>query len=331
MLLSQQFIAQETKNHDTEWTSRRPDGHAPISIMGDHTHHKGEVMFSYRYMNMYMEDLQQGTNEISASDARAAGYMVAPLSMPMGMHMLGAMYAPSDAITLTVMASYITNDMDLQTGTNVDFSTGSAGFGDVKIGMLYNFINEKRQSLHGQVNISIPTGSLEAMDVIPASNGNEILLPYPMQIGSGTYDADLALTYLGQANSVSWGSQLKGTYRFGENEFDYSLGNRYSLNSWFAVKANDWISISARVEGLSVGEINGANPNLTPAMVTTADTANSGGDYINAGLGFNVYAFKGSLKNMRFGAEYALPVYQNLNGIQLTQKQTITLGLQYSL
>jgi hypothetical protein len=41
---------------DNQWTSARPDGHAPISVMGDHYHKKGEFMFSYRFMPMWMED-----------------------------------------------------------------------------------------------------------------------------------------------------------------------------------------------------------------------------------------------------------------------------------
>jgi len=42
-------IAQEDPTANSQkWTSARPDGHAPISVMGDHTHHKGEWMFSYK-------------------------------------------------------------------------------------------------------------------------------------------------------------------------------------------------------------------------------------------------------------------------------------------
>lgn len=334
IFLFQVVNAQKIISQNNDWKSSRPDGHAPISVMGDHYHKKGDLMFSYRYMNMYMKGLQQNGITITNDEAHDAGYMVTPLRMPMNMHMLGIMYAPTDKITLMVMANYITNDMDLQMrmmGMKSEFSTASSGFGDVKLGFLYKFINKNRQSLHGLVNISIPTGSLEATDETPMSSPNEILLPYPMQVGSGTYDLDLGFTYLGQTNQVSWGSQLKATYRFGRNKYDYSLGNRYSLNSWFAVKTSDWFSLSARIEGAATEKINGANPNLTPMMVTTADTDNSGGYQINGGLGFNIYAFKGSLKNIRFGAEYALPIYQDLNGIQLERKQTITLGLQYSM
>ena len=35
-----------------EWTSSRPDGHAPIGVMGEHTHEQGEYMLAYRYMRI---------------------------------------------------------------------------------------------------------------------------------------------------------------------------------------------------------------------------------------------------------------------------------------
>ena len=38
----------------------RPDGHAPIGVMGDHFHKQGEWMFSYCYMHMRMEDNRDG-------------------------------------------------------------------------------------------------------------------------------------------------------------------------------------------------------------------------------------------------------------------------------
>ncbi|MFS4468767.1 hypothetical protein [Maribacter sp. 2210JD10-5] len=90
------------------------------------------------------------------------------------------------------------------------------------------------------------------------------------------------------------------------------------------------MSFSVRLEGLTVGAINGVDPNLNPAMVITADTDNSGGTYLNIGIGFNLYAPNRALKNLRFGFELAAPIYQDLNGIQLKNKETLTTGLQYS-
>ena len=47
--------------HEGPWTAARPDGHAPISVMGDHMHEMGEWMVSYRYMSMEMEGLIDGS------------------------------------------------------------------------------------------------------------------------------------------------------------------------------------------------------------------------------------------------------------------------------
>jgi hypothetical protein len=49
--------------HNEPWTASRPDGHAPISVMGDHMHAMGEWMVSYRYMTMDMKGLLDGSNE----------------------------------------------------------------------------------------------------------------------------------------------------------------------------------------------------------------------------------------------------------------------------
>jgi hypothetical protein len=151
-----------------------------------------------------------------------------------------------------------------------------------------------------------------------------------MQLGSGTFDTNLAVTYLCQGNVLSYGAQLRGVFRFGENERDYRYGNRYSLNNWLAARATDWLSFSVRLEGLTVSEINGKDPNLNPMMVITADTQNSGGTYLNSGLGFNIYVPSGALQNLRFGFELAAPLYQDLNGIQLQNKETLSAGVQYS-
>lgn len=329
MMATVAIYAQNDETNSPTWSGGRPDGHAPISVMGDHTHGKGEWMVSYRYMYMNMDELKQDSDDASFDDA-LENYMVTPISMPMNMHMVGAMFAPSDKITLMAMFNYLSMEMDHITRMGTTFTTEASGFGDIQLSALYRFFNQNRQGIHAQIGFSIPTGSITESDVTPASAPNEVELPYPMQVGSGTFDANLAVTYLGQSEAVSWGGQLRAILRFGENDRDFRYGNRQSLNGWFAVKATDWLSFSTRLEALVVGEIDGEDPNLNPMMVITADTANSGGNFLNGGIGFNVYVPSGALKNLRFGFEFAAPLYQDLNGIQLKTKETFTLGTQYA-
>ena len=329
--------AQENNEEENLWNAHRASSHAPIGVMGDHTHHKGEFMVSYRYMTMFMKDLRYNENDVN-DDFVYQNYMTSPQEMTMGMHMLGAMYTPSDRLTFMAMANYITNDMDLtmrMTGDmgmtmDTDFSTASSGFGDVSISALVQLLNKNKQALHAEFGVGIPTGSIDEKDVTAMSNGEEVILPYPMQIGSGSFSAKLGMTYLWQTEKLSGGAQANVKFFLNENDNDYRLGNQYLATSWLAYDATQSFSFSARAEANYVEQIEGYNPALNPMMVTTANTSNIGGMQLNYALGANYYFSKNALKGLRFAAEVKLPAYQEPNGIQLKQQYSITLGTQYS-
>ncbi|MEX2601570.1 MAG: hypothetical protein WD355_07985 [Balneolaceae bacterium] len=298
--------------------------------MGDHTHGQGEVMLSYRYMFMNMDGNRDGTKTLT-NDEVLQDYMVTPTKMPMQMHMLGAMYAVSDQLTLMAMASYIQSEMDHLTRMGGEFTTESSGIGDVSLTGLITLGEFGNQRMHAHLGVRIPTGSIEQMDVTPASSPDETILPYPMQIGSGTFDLLPGITYLGQKGNLSWGNQIKGTIRLGENDNGYTLGNRVLLNGWLGFRASDWFAPMLRLELNSWGKIDGADDRLNPNMIHTADPDLKSGTRIDIGLGTNFLIPAGSLEDLRFAAELTLPFYQNLDGPQMETDWILTFGLQYSL
>ena len=134
--------------------------HAPIGVMGDHMHKKGEFMVSYKYMRMRMEGSRIGSDAVTPDEIvttvpnrffgapmQPPTLRVVPLEMDMSMHMLGAMYAPTDWLTLMAMGMLVGNDMDHVTyqggmGTTVlgEFSTESFGIGDTKLAGLVRLV-----------------------------------------------------------------------------------------------------------------------------------------------------------------------------------------------
>ncbi len=108
----------------------RPDAHAPIGVMGDHTHREGEWMVSYRFMTMRMEGLLNGSSSISPQQV-LRGFMVTPTEMDMSMHMLGLMVAPNDDVTVMLMLPFVNKSMDHLTRRGGTFTTSSNGLGDV--------------------------------------------------------------------------------------------------------------------------------------------------------------------------------------------------------
>lgn len=192
-----------------QWNASRADSHAPIGVMTDHRHEAGEVMLSYRYMTMTMEGSRIGTDPVADADivSPGGGFMITPTRMPMTMHMFGAMFAPSDRITLVAMLPFTSSSMDHITRHGGSFTTESSGVGDVKAGAMIGLADWANQSLHLNAMVGLPTGSIEQVDVLPISHGIEVQLPYSMQIGSGTLDLRPGLTWLGQAGDWSWGAQ----------------------------------------------------------------------------------------------------------------------------
>lgn len=239
----------------------RPDAHAPISIMGDHTHHKGEFMFSYRYMHMNMGDNLDGNNELSPSqilNPADYNYLVSPLEMEMDMHMFGLMYAPTDRLTLMAMINVVDLTMDHQIrdmvvmmNPNIDaniFTTESDGLGDTVISGIYQLSNHNDANWLLNLGISLPTGSIDEEDIIPpVSASSKSQLPFPMQLGSGTYDLLPGITYTKMNERTSWGAQANAEIRLDNNDNGYSKGNEFKLQAWHAWLINKHVSLSTRV------------------------------------------------------------------------------------
>ncbi len=315
-----------------EYDSNRPDAYAPLGVMGEHTHdvanghhqHSQDVMFSYRYMRMEMDDNRIGTDTINDSQVfTTSGFPVAPTRMTMDMHMFGAMYAPNHTITLMAMLPRINLSMDHVVVPNgVRFTTKTGGFGDINLAALYSLYKHAGHNLHLNAGISLPTGSIDERGATPAAaNG---VLPYPMQLGSGTYDLMPGLTYSAQSPLYSWGAQAIATIRLGENDADYTLGNKLEMTGWLARRWNNTFSTSFRLAAQSWGNIDGADSRLLP-IVPTAISALRGGERVDALLGLNY-----KMADFRLAAEVGMPVHQDLDGPQLETDWVATLGWQFS-
>lgn len=317
------------------WTSDRPDGHAPIGVMGDHTHSAGEVMISYRSMAVGMTGSRDGTSPLDDSDIVApTGYdfLITPTRMPMTMHMIGIMYAVSDRITLMGMVPVSHMSMDHVTRAGGTFTTAMTGVGDVSVTALVDLARPGRQRVHANLGVRLPTGSVSKEAVTPASAPNAARLPYPMQPGSGTFDVIPGLTWLIQSDDWSGGLQAHATLRTGTNDAQYRLGHRFQATGWVARRLNDRWSVSGRLESETWGDIDGADPMFDGAvanrMVPTVFTDLRGGSRLDVAGGANVFLKRRTPGQTRLGVEASFPVWQDLHGPQLETDFRVMAGLQ---
>ena len=348
-----------------ETTSTRPDSHAPFGVMGDHAHDAGELMLSYRFMGMAMDGLLDGTDTISTEEA-LLHYQMVPTTMQMQMHSFGAMFAPHDSVTLMVMTSYRSNFMEMEgahthSSGDHDHPVGhqemeSAGLGDLRLSALIPLLNAANVDLILNAGVSIPTG---AIDVEGTHGGNElIILPYPMQLGSGSFELRPAVTFAGTNGFWSYGAQARAAIPLKENSRDYRLAPIVGSTLWGARKLNDWLSISVRGSIQNWGNITTsaehreietsedehdhatdhshaapAAPTQTIYMSPTMDPNLQGGTRANLAAGVNFIVpdrFGSILAGQRLAVELQTPIYQNLDGPQMALGWTIVAGWQYA-
>ncbi len=341
----------------------RVDDHAPIGVMGEHRHKPGDLMLSYRFMRMWMEDNLIGKDEVDPAGIAAnvpniffgnapfptgvaPNLRIVPINMMMDMHMFGAMYGLTDRVTLMGMLPYVEKSMEHLTflgprGTNLRgaFTTKSKGIGDISgtasIGLIDREAPDAEMHVDLLLGLSAPTGSTSKSDEVltPIGTRPTTRLPYPMQIGSGTWDFLPGVTYTQREGDISWGGQWRGTVRLeNSNDDGYSLGDKHMGTAWAAYRWAPWISSSLRVMAQTMEKIDGFDP-LIVAPVQTANPNFQGGERVDLLLGVNLIAREdaGHLCGHRLALEAGMPVYQNLNGPQLSTDWTFTVGWQKTL
>ncbi|MGB7408218.1 MAG: transporter [Pontixanthobacter sp.] len=331
------------------------DDHAPIGVMADHAHKKGEIMFSLRAMHMEMEGNQIGTADI-ASDTivttvpnrffgapmQPPTLRIVPVRMRTDMIMAGAMWAPSDDVTLMMMGHYIEKEMDHITyrgGAGTDrlgeFTTNPKGLGDTKVAALFPLLghpgatDDIRNELTLKTGVNIPTGSTTQTDDIltPMGTNPTVRVPYMMQLGTGTWDFEPALTYKGRRGKLGFGVQGNASIKLGTNDQSYSFGDVYEGTAWASYRPAQWVSLSGRVKARTTGRVEGIDP-MIAGPVQTANPDFQGGDRVDLIVGINMVGTHGALAGHRLGVELGKAVHQDLNGPQMAGDWMLTVGWQ---
>ena len=320
----------------------RPDGHAPAGIMSDHVHLKGQWGFSYSLQSQTSVGNYQQAQAISDQQV-LQNYAMVPQNMQMVMHMFMVMYGITDHITAMLTLPYQQNDMTMRmpangmvmpgmpTGTNYPstMSTNTGGLGDIHLEFLYKVLDQGARRLIGGLGLSLPTGSINEKGTTLL--GENTLLPYGMQLGSGSYALLPSLTYVVQKCQWSMGANSIANVQLSPNSLGYTSENQLVTSAWLGYRWFRSLSTSIRLEYLTQSGIQGFNSTtaLLAANDPNSNTLNTGGNRLNAYIGLNLYKPQQPLRGMRLALEYGLPVYQSYNGIQQPVTGIFTAQLFY--
>jgi len=297
--------------------------------------------FSYLEVGRY----QKGTERLSFDDVlfspgktrTTENFPIVPTFIEQKVHAFSLGREISPHVSLGITVPFVQQEtMHISSVPNFDeFILKSSGIGDFSVFSQYKFLDALGSSGKFGIGVSFPTGSINAVGDTPrAGSGTLERLPYTMQIGSGTYDILAALSYEKIVGHWAYGANASATIRTGRNANNYRLGNNIGLDisaqykAWKRVQPTLFASIrkTKQIVGRDESLANISAPFPFGASIT--DPGNFGGTKVKIGTkvkfciskdcGFSI-ALKGSL-----------PLYQNLNGIQLREKFNLSSAVNFS-
>lgn len=313
----------------------------PSGVMIGRLHSKGEWMLNYRYMSMMMDGMLEGSSSAN-SNTVFNNYLMAPETMHMNMHMFMAMYGVSDRVTLMLMGGFNSTEMHMEMFSNTvhnhdsgtemhgsEHHMNSSGIADLKLYGMYGLYGSGSAQLNATLGVNFPLAKTQNSNFLdPFYRGGR--LPYAMQNGSGTFDLLPGISYFRKTTQFSYGTQLVGVIRFGSSVFGYRRGNEVQANIWLGWRRWKVVQPSVRLESLLASSIIGADRGIYIYNEPDANPVNSGYKRVNACLGMQIIPFTDRLPGATVSLEYGLPVYQHVNGLQMSSSNLLNFSLNYT-
>ena len=332
-------------------------GNMPMNIPGGGIPETHEYRFKLGPSLMHMAGLRDGTHGVSADSLLGmpamGGFMAVPTDMDMKMLNLAMGYSFTDRFFAGAMFMWNDKRMDMRfnkmmrgiTGRD-GFTMTSRGLGDTMLMAKYRLfaddplIPTRQGSLF--FALSLPTGSIDERNRDhPVAMRRRELLPYGMQLGSGTFDPTLGYLYQGSRSPYWWGVNAMVTARLYDNKRDYRLGDALRLDAYLMYQVSARALLQAQLNLHRRGRIRGEMDEAASGASGHAVQGDAGSPYATPLWDPDNYG--GTQAFVTLGAQWqpaefhvldfqvALPLYRDLNGPQLETDYRVMFTWFYEL
>ncbi len=318
-------------------------GNMPLNIFGGGIPETHEYRFKISQMFMEMGPLRDGTSDILSTTLIGAPngskFVAVPRAMQMYMTMIGGAYSFTDDFAVMAMTNYTKNEMQMeirpQNGTN--FTMTSDGMGDFTVLGKYRLYKDDNLVPTKQVSmifgLSLPTGAIDrhfTNNTVAGQNGT--ILPFKMQLGSGTVDPIVGLTYQGSRDPWWWGFNTQLEAHVYNNEQGYHRGQEFRYDFYAMRQVHDKWVLHAQLNGWYEGKFS-----REPYNQRILNNGHAGNGHFTSPL-FDPHNYGGHKVALSIGAQFqpiplhileltaTLPVHQDLNGPQLRDNWMLRLS-----
>ncbi len=313
-------------------------------LSDDGFHERWSVEYSYRQLRLdgyQMDDNSVDNMAILFSHGEIRtdrNFPVLPTKSTQEVHSFNLGYRVNDKLKLSLIVPLVRQDTDhISSIMGFDaFNVASSGIGDISVLSTWYAPIDDQSAWQFTGGISFPTGSIDEKGDTPRNGAGTLeQLPFTKQLGTGTWDLPLSLSYLRNYGSWDYGTQLTARIHLGKNDRDYHLGNRYGINIWAQYFTSSYFHPGIKLAWQHIEPIDGMDVDLSvpgPFPYTNAISNPSffGGDNMNLSLLMKVCNAETNCKKYA-DFEFTKPVYRNMTGVQPKEDYqfSISFGLKF--
>lgn len=290
-----------------QWSDQRPDARAPEALLGARMLQAGQFEVGYRLHKMNYGDIRLGTDIVDFLDVLSF-YAGAPFGRTETAHVITVGWGFSDWLSFTGSAAWLSYDREFGTET-LFVDTESSGISDVEAAALIQLVNRDAVKAHLFGGVEIPTGSID--NAGPDLNGTERVLPYEMQLGTGSLSVVPGASAVIQNEHATLGAMVKARFRINDNDRDYRYGDRFDGAIWAAYMLNGNFAVTSGARLAKWGSIDGEDGAMDPTLDPGQDPYFSSGTRLDIPLGLNVRLTEGVLSGTDVAFEFLWPTYES--------------------
>jgi len=287
---------------------------APLNLLSPQS-----FRLSIRPQHIALGNIQHNDNDIAQQELLNLGYHNAPQALAIDRLNLTVCYGVNDWLSTQLNTSFQRRNL-----TNRSLNQSNNGISDTQIiSHVLLFRDSRFHNEHSfvlKLGVSLPTASI---------SDNDEPLPFLLELGSGTTDAIIGLSYANNSGSWSWGAQSEVRLPQGNNDAGYRLGRRHVNKVWLNLLASEQLLISTSIIATKDSSIKGTHQNYDAKMLISSP-AYTPDNMIQHSVNVELsgqYQLQ-SYPNHQLTFTATIPLSQQVSGIGLVEQWRTSLGWQ---
>lgn len=318
-------IQRQTDAHQLTWGELSGFLPVPIGIPRAALVPQGHVGVAVRVQQTSWDGMRDGRDDISNAEQQAQfGFTTFGEELEENRVEVDVQYGLEGGWRVFATLPFLDRELDWTNAGGGAGTASASGLGDVVLGAAYTPVIEDDRLLDLQLGLSVPTGDFDARG--DYAGVTDTVLPYAVQIGTGTLDLHPSVTFQKRERSFVWGARLGGRFHTEKNSDGWARSDEARLDLWATTPLADRLVGTARLQGNWWGDLHGDSDELTETRSALEDPHRQRGSLLQVVVGVAWDILPPATHRNRLELEFGIPFDEWLDGPALSRDTSLLLG-----